>query len=495
MSKFYIRILLAGVLAFGFVACSSSGSDDGGGGPATVQIPDKPGMTVKGIVKDDAGAGIAGVVVSDGLEVTATDARGIYYLESDLARRNFIFVSVPAGYEIPASQGCPRFYRKVDRKQAVNRADFTLTRRKAPADRHSLIVMADIQLAADNTSVSSYLDYVVPDVLKTVQGLSTEVYGVSLGDLVWNDMSLFPKYRQGLETLGFTTFNLPGNHDHDPALLTDSLALQSYERYFGPANYSANVGKIHYVFLDNILFDHAPTAEEEYTVGLTDEICQWLEADLSHVPAGSTLVVSSHCPILYHTKNTTARNHRNFQRFLDAIGPYKVHAFGGHKHYHDIYRYDDGQKVMHCVARTPGDLFINGDVNCDGTPRGYVVVDVDGDQLTWYYKSVGGKRDMQMHLYAPGRTNSAYVYANVWGYDARWSAVEWIPASGGQAVAMERTQRTDPYYEEVLATGVRGGTPTNTWHMFRIDPGSGERGGKVRVTDCFGQTYESSVSW
>lgn len=73
---------------------------------------------------------------------------------------------------------------------------------------------------------------------------------------------------------------------------------------------------------------------------------------------------------------------------------------------------------------------------------------------------------MQMRLYAPGRTNSACVYANVWGYDTAWSAVEWIPASGGQAVAMERTQRTDPYYEEVLATGVRGGTPTNTWHMF-----------------------------
>ena len=126
---------------------------------------------------------------------------------------------------------------------------------------------------------------------------------------------------------------------------------------------------------------------------------------------------------------------------------------------------------MHCIARTPGDLFINGDVNCDGTPRGYAVVEVDGERLSWYYKPAGGKRDMQMRLYAPGRT-----------------------ASGGQAVAMERTQRTDPYYEEVLATGVRGGTPTNTWHMFRVDPGS-ERGGMVRVTDSFGHTYESSVSW
>ncbi len=69
--------------------------------------------------------------------------------------------------------------------------------------------------------------------------------------------------------------------------MTDSLALQSYERYFGPANYSVNIGKIHYLFLDNILFDHAPTAGEEYTIGLTDEICRWIEADLRYVPAGT----------------------------------------------------------------------------------------------------------------------------------------------------------------------------------------------------------------
>ena len=189
-----MRLLSVCLAALVLAACSSSegGGDDG---PTAGQIPDKAGMTVKGIVKDSAGNGIAGVVVSDGLEVTATDERGIYYLASDLARRNFVFVSVPADCEIPATQGCPRFYRKIDRKQAVNRADFTLTRRKTPSDRHSLIVMADIQLAADNTSVDSYLGHVVPDVLKTVQGLPTEVYGVSLGDLVWNDRVLFPKYR------------------------------------------------------------------------------------------------------------------------------------------------------------------------------------------------------------------------------------------------------------------------------------------------------------
>ena len=110
MSKFYMRLLSVCLAALVLAACSSSegGGDDG---PTAGQIPDKAGMTVKGIVKDSAGNGIAGVVVSDGLEVTATDERGIYYLASDLARRNFVFVSVPADCEIPATQGCPRFYQ------------------------------------------------------------------------------------------------------------------------------------------------------------------------------------------------------------------------------------------------------------------------------------------------------------------------------------------------------------------------------------------------
>lgn len=496
MTKYYLRVLLAVLLVFGLTACSSSGESGGsGGGASTVEIPDKVGMTVKGIVRDDQGVGIAGVVVSDGLKVTVTDADGVYYLPSDLKRRHFVFVSTPSGYEISATQSCPRFYRRIDADQAVNRADFTLTRREAPADRYSLIVMADIQLSTGNASETSYFNYVVPDVLKTVEELPAEVYGISLGDLVWNEMSLYPKYRQGLETMGFTTFSLPGNHDHDPAQPTDSLALGSYERYFGPANYSVNIGKIHYVFLDNVLFDsHTSGKDSGYSRGLTDEICEWLEADLSHVPEGSTLVVSAHCPLLYLTRNTEAKNYRNYQRFFNAISPYKVHAFGGHKHYHDTYRYDDGQKVMHCIARTTGDLYINGDVNCDGTPRGYLVIDVDGEQLSWHYKSVGEPEEMQMRLYAPARTGSDYVYANIWGYDTQWSDVEWIPDTDGQGVAMERVQHTDPYYEEVLAMGQRGATPTNTWHMFRVRA-EGERGGTVRVTDCFGRTWESSVTW
>lgn len=492
--RIFLKFLLVGLCVAMLAACSSSKEDKGNGNSGSgISIPDKEGMTVKGIVKDTSGKGIADVVVSDGLEVTSTDENGIYYLPSDLARRRFVFISLPATHEVPATQGCPRFYRRIDASERVNRADFTLTPRKAAGDDYTFIVLADVQIKRGNNSIESYIDHVVPDVLETTRGIGGQIYGMSLGDLVFNQMDLFPQYRKGLEALGFTTFNLPGNHDHDPAQLTDSLALRNYEQYFGPANYSFNLGQIHYVFMDNILFDHKATDEDEYVCGLTDEICDWLERDLSHVAHGSTLVVATHCPILDLTNNSSARYLRNFDRFCRLVEPYDLYAFGGHKHYNDCYVYADGT-VMYCVARTTGELYINGDTGCDGTPRGYLVLDVAGRELSWYYKSADKPRDYQMRVYSPKRTNSDYVLANIWGYDVRWGEVEWIEADGTKKT-MTRTRHTDPQLEDIIASGGIGGAPTNSWHMFRIEPSSCAKGGTVRVTDRFGATYETAVAW
>ena len=56
-------------------------------------IPDKTGMTVKGVVYAN-GVGVANVVVSDGFEVTMTDAAGIYYLPSS-KKGKYVFISIP----------------------------------------------------------------------------------------------------------------------------------------------------------------------------------------------------------------------------------------------------------------------------------------------------------------------------------------------------------------------------------------------------------------
>ena len=71
----------------------------------------EPGMNLVGRVTDGAGP-IEGVVVSDGVTVTTTDAQGIYQMR---VKRNapFVFVSVPAEYEIPVENGMPKIYKKI----------------------------------------------------------------------------------------------------------------------------------------------------------------------------------------------------------------------------------------------------------------------------------------------------------------------------------------------------------------------------------------------
>ena len=52
---------------------------------------------IRGTVKDTEGKGVAGVVVSDGLNTVQTDAKGTFSMEADQDSR-FVFISTPSGY-------------------------------------------------------------------------------------------------------------------------------------------------------------------------------------------------------------------------------------------------------------------------------------------------------------------------------------------------------------------------------------------------------------
>ena len=84
-------------------------------------IPDKSGVTVKGYVACE-GRGIEGVVVSDGFNVTKTDAEGRYWLKTKLSRSEFVMISTPRGYDPEVYSGfLPKFFYALD-KTADKRA-------------------------------------------------------------------------------------------------------------------------------------------------------------------------------------------------------------------------------------------------------------------------------------------------------------------------------------------------------------------------------------
>ena len=183
----YIKYLLVFLLATGFVACSEDeGAQILGGLYEKVDITPEPGMNLVGRVTDGTGP-IEGVVVSDGVTVTTTDAQGIYQMR---VKRNapFVFVSVPAEYEIPVENGMPKIYKKIAMgDNDVVQRSFKLER-TGKKERFTLLALADVQIGRDD-EVTMLDEEVLPLLIPYVQQeLEAPVYGISLGDLVWDNM-------------------------------------------------------------------------------------------------------------------------------------------------------------------------------------------------------------------------------------------------------------------------------------------------------------------
>lgn len=94
------------------------------------------------------GAGVQGVVVTDGVNMTRTNKQGAYGLRTSAGKSNLVYLTVPSGYEVESARGfIPRFYRRLTSPvsvEAVQQHDFTL--KKVDNDRHIMIVSADMHI-------------------------------------------------------------------------------------------------------------------------------------------------------------------------------------------------------------------------------------------------------------------------------------------------------------------------------------------------------------
>lgn len=461
-----------------------------------------------GRVTSTDGTPVPGVVVTDGYNCTQTDADGRYSMASDLSSRKFVYISVPADYEVPARHSLPAIFRRIPRYQTSFNADFVLQPRKEPAVHHTLIVQGDPQMRdffVDN-SAEAYRDVVVPEIKGMCDTISTPCYGIDLGDLIYNVMGVFPIYLRNTDRMGIVNFNVVGNHDHDQeTIMKDSLGIMHYEMFLGPANYSVNIGNMHYVFVDNILFDYRKTPQDHTAAGIDDVTLHWLREDLKYVPKEKTIMICGHAQ-LFHRINHMAKNMVNFDEYSRLLLQYrKVYSWAGHHHLNFIYEgyegddYEMDNLVSITVNKSTGALRLNRELNNDGAPRGFLVVDVNGDDVSWYLHCIGHDRDYQMKVYPPARTSSEYVVAHIWLYDHKWSAVEWWE-NGHKVGTMEQFAAVDPDYVDMYATLTdktqrKYTKPIKSLKMFRIKPSEGVTSGEVRVTDRFGRTYRQAVEW
>ena len=568
MRKLFIPILTL-ILA---LACTpdnggnNNGNNDNGGYTPTGKI------TVKGLVYGGGSKALAGVVISDGLLCVQTDENGYFEIDSDLSRTKFITASIPSGYSAPTDEnGLPIFYHRVTDEERANEMvqhTFEFYPVANNPERYTLIVGADPQPRArsagyDNIAYHSLdmcEDFYLDMKEKAATITDRNVYGLMLGDIVHENMSLFTNYVAGLKTLGFPMFNILGNHDNDYTAKNDTEGRRKYEEYLGPTYYSFNIGKQHYVVLDNLIMKvrSSDNSLRDYDQGLTDEVWQWLQNDLQYVDRSTTIMVAAHSPMFMGIDMSERSKHTQGHRtdYAALLSKYaKVHAWAGHAHTTFNYVYPESSNLknieVHTVARSTGELWTN-EYAINGTPRGYTVVEVDGDEISWYFKPTlyqrkgftgqtdpqpeykyrdydfdeNGEAKMrkdgaklteayQMKVYKPGQYHNSYdemiagnaankyVYVNVFLWDYKWEKPKYNGATMSklghkEAYCLATYEITNHYYSYgyKLAGGNEYGPGNNNIHtIFRIYEPNPKGNGTITVVDRFGNEYSQTISW
>lgn len=447
-----------------------------------------------GKVIDKSGKGIAGVVVNDGVHFTKTDRQGIWSLASDTTMSKFVSISTPASHVLPQQEGVAEgFYVPVKALvKAGCKYDFVLEKRTGRNDKFYFIAVSDPQVR-NAREMKRWCQEAVPDLKETIDSLkqSREVVATTLGDLVFDNMTLWSEYKQSVKNTGATFFQCIGNHDidlryqdlHNMAAGTPTYGEMVYNSFFGPTDYSYNIGKAHIITLKNLNY----VGGKQYIECLTGQQIAWLKKDLSYVPKGSLVILNMHAAAWNRVAG--GGNIRNAAELKEVLKDYNVHVFCGHTHFCQnnevtptLYEHNIGAA---CGA------WWAGWVNQCGAPNGYMVVDVDGDSLKWHYKGTRRGFSYQFRLYGKGefKSQSSFVVANVWDWD---SACRVVWYQDGKPMG-DMEQFTDA--DEERASQLKGRTKAvKTAHLFRAMPADGAKQIRVELTNRFGEVFVQTIN-
>jgi hypothetical protein len=482
--------------------------------------------------KDRNEPGIAEVCVSNGINVTKTDRFGNYSLPVD--NDKIIFVIKPSEYSFPLdSFNQPQFYynhkplgspklQYAGVKPTGNlpkQINFGL-RKKDFNQNFKILVFGDPQ-----PYNLKEVEYFYQGIVKELENVQNVEFGLSMGDLVGDNLDLFVPYKNVVKKVGIPWHNVMGNHDENYDVVSDTLSDESFEREFGPANYSFNEGKVHFIILDDILYPD-PRDGKGYWGGFREEQFKFIENDLKYVPEDHLVVLAFHIPISeFEGDDPFNDEHRNRLFKLLKDFPHTL-TISAHTHWQsqDFFTAKEGwlQEGRHHhlnVGASCGDWY-SGRLNDngvpastmrDGTPKGYGFLNFTDNSYTFDYKVAGKPSDYTIGIFAPkvvqkNRWPAAYVYANF--FIGSPSDSLWYRIDTGEWKIMDYSYDYDPAYlklinewdySEFLLDGGRPSNPDKCNHLWKariptnIDVG--EHTIEIKAKDMFGRFFNRMSSY
>ncbi|MEQ1821731.1 MAG: calcineurin-like phosphoesterase family protein [Fimbriimonadaceae bacterium] len=462
--------------------------------------------------------GIAGVGVSNGRDVVKTDRNGYWRLP--VTDDTILFVIKPSGWQVPMGtsnlpnyyyihkpKGSPEFkYPGVAPTGSLPQSiDFGLMPHKE-SDRFKMVLFGDPQPRSQEE-----IDYMTHDIIEQLALEVAEqkpVFGLSLGDEMFDVLSLYENQNSVISTLGLPWYNTVGNHDMNYDALDDSTSTETFQRVFGPTYYAFNYGKVHFIVLDDVIWHGKDAAG--YHGEITERQLEFVKNDLAHVPLDRLVVVAMHIPLpdvknkeallaliqnRPHTFSLSAHTHVQANLFLGEKDGWK----GSGTHHH----------LNHATVcgswwdGSPDERGIPHATMADGAPNGYSIVEFIGNKYKVNFRAASRPASDQMAIWIPNEVARAglgatEVIVNVYAGSERSKVFIKV---GDVSFALENFEGQDPYYLELKKLEAGPAVPpgrklpaaAKTKHLWKgklpATLAKGAHSVEIQTTDMYGQTF------
>ena len=424
--------------------------------------------------------GVGGVMVSNGRDVVLTDSAGRFALATE--HGDSVFVIKPPHWSVPPlSDSCSPFsYLHRSNEAFVPSIDFPLRRTRESSSFEALL-FADVQ-----PSNATELGYFTDLMRRGVHGTAA-VFAINHGDVMGDDLSLFPAYRRVIGETGIPWHHCPGNHDMNLDSAGPHHAFETWKREIGPTHYAFRYAGATFILLNNV--DYAGHGREfpggrGYRGVIGRAQLTFVENVLRHVPRDDLVVVSMHIPLVSFEEpdsiSDTTADRRALMRLLSGR-PHTV-SFAGHSHTTEHHYlgvnegFEGGHPHHHHVLTAASGAWWSGAMDDrgipvsdsrDGSPKGYHVLSVEGSNYRTRFVPFSdaslaqmrvvlssGSRSPEGVMHSPigaAQLPSLSLVADVFDGGPNTRVVYEIEGSGVDPVEMIRTRMADPFIVETFA--------------------------------------------
>lgn len=395
--------------------------------------------TIGGVVFSDLNAdgvrqgnepGIAGVLVSNGLDVTVTDEHGRYELPVRLDMD--VAVIQPAGWRVPVDErqvpqfaftwkagGTPeplRFGGLPDPGPLPDHIDFPLL--PAPeGDQFRCAIIGDSQTYS-NDEIGFFRASTVLDLLD--EGLVDGDCMIYVGDVMGDDLDLLDRLMRVGSAVGVPQWLVFGNHDLDFDASAQAHSADSWRRMAKPAYFAFEIGQATFIALNNVYYpcgqadtrlpgrDFCLGENPRYNGRVPEIQMQWLENVLAHIPQERLIVLLHHIPLVsFSDAHSVVHQTDNAPEIHRLLAGRQVLSLAGHTH--TVENLEPGEwfagwqehvgvgplPFRHIIAGAASGAWWQGNFDIDGIPmglqrlggpRGVLMLDFDGVEYRERYR-------------------------------------------------------------------------------------------------------------